>query len=49
MKVQFDKSQYSTVGRSSCLVHVQWIKNSELVIVQATVVALTVAVQDIAF
>ena len=26
MKVQFDKSQYSTVGRSSCLVP---IKNSE--------------------
>ena len=23
MKVQFHKSQYSTVGRSSCLVHVQ--------------------------
>ena len=27
MKVQFDKSQYSTVGRSSCLVHVQWMKD----------------------
>ena len=25
--VQLDKSQYSTVGRSSCLVHVQWMKN----------------------
>ena len=27
MKVQLDKSQYSTVGRSSCLVHVQWMKD----------------------
>ena len=27
MKVQFDKSNYSTVGRSSCLVHVQWMKD----------------------
>ena len=27
MKVQFDKSQYSTAGRSSCLVHVQWMKD----------------------
>ena len=27
MKVQFDKSQYSTGGRSSCLVHVQWMKD----------------------
>ena len=27
MKVQFDKSQYSTVGRSSCLVHVKWMKD----------------------
>ena len=27
MKVQFDKSQYSTVGRSSCLVHAQWMKD----------------------
>ena len=26
-KVQFDKSNYSTVGRSSCLVHVQWMKD----------------------
>ena len=26
MKEQFDKSNYSTVGRSSCLVHVQWMK-----------------------
>ena len=26
MKVQFDKSKYSTVGRSSCLVLVQWKK-----------------------
>ena len=26
MKVQFDKSNYSTVGRSSCLDHVQWMK-----------------------
>ena len=27
MKVQFDKSQFSTVGRSSCLVHVRWMKD----------------------
>ena len=27
MKVQFDKSQYSTVERSSCLVLVQWMKD----------------------
>ena len=27
MNVQFDKSQYSTVGRSSCLVHAQWMKD----------------------
>ena len=27
MKVQFDKSQYSTVGRSGCLVCVQWMKD----------------------
>ena len=27
MKVQFDKSKYSTVERSSCLVHVQWMKD----------------------
>ena len=27
MKVQFHKSQYSTVGMSSCLVHVQWMKD----------------------
>ena len=27
MKVQFDKLQYSTVGRSSCLVHVWWMKD----------------------
>ena len=27
MKVQFDKSQYSSVGRSSCLVCVRWMKN----------------------
>ena len=26
IKVQFDKSNYSTVRRSSCLVHVQWMK-----------------------
>ena len=26
MKVQLDKSNYSTVGRSSCLDHVQWMK-----------------------
>ena len=26
MKVQLDKSKYSTVGRSSCLVLVQWMK-----------------------
>ena len=25
MKVQFNKSKYSTVGRSSCLVVVQWM------------------------
>ena len=27
MKVQFDKSQFITVGRSSCLVHVRWMKD----------------------
>ena len=27
VKVQFDKSQYSTVGRSSCLVYDQWMKD----------------------
>ena len=27
MKVQFRKSQYSTDGRSSCLVQVQWMKD----------------------
>ena len=26
MKVQLDKSKYSTVGRSSCLIPVQWMK-----------------------
>ena len=26
MKVQLDKSKYSTVGKSSCLVLVQWMK-----------------------
>ena len=26
MKVQFYKSKYSRVGRSSCLDHVQWMK-----------------------
>ena len=26
MKVQLDKSKYSTVGRSSCRVLVQWMK-----------------------
>ena len=25
MKIQLDKSKYSTVGGSSCLVHVQWM------------------------
>ena len=25
--IQFDKSQHSSVGRSSCLVYVQWMKD----------------------
>ena len=25
--MQFDKSEYSTIGRSSCLVRVQWMKD----------------------
>ena len=28
MKVQLDKSKYSIVGRSSCLVLVQWVVGS---------------------
>ena len=31
--IQFDKSSYNTVGRSCCLVHVQWMKDQSRTVI----------------